>query len=221
MRARAIKKVCEDAVLYQYLDSLLTETDTVNTENMHEERGSGTRPEMADAHASRLPEINTSSEPDTRSDPVQSDSPAMIFSAKDSRAAIFHINKTKIALPARFISAIIDNDSKLNITRHITENSYGSLTYRGHCYRLLDVAPLLHDDQVAQPASDYQTVILLEPGHWGIVCHDFDSIKPLDIGKIKWRVDRKSRVCIAGVDIAEMCLIFDIDAVKKLLKTKT
>ena len=222
MRARITNEVSEEAVLYQYLDSLLTEPEAEHGEDTCSGNDVVHPPSQTNMCATNGPAVaaEPAPQPDP-SGPVSQSRVDMIFSADDSKAAIFHINNAKIGIPARFVSAIIENDSKLGITRHHEKDCYGSLTYHGHHYRLLDVQSMLEHDNESQSASDYRTIILLEPGHWGIICHNFDSIRPLDIRNIKWRKDRSTRNCLAGVDIAEMCLIFDINAAINNLETST
>ena len=220
MRARKMNRVSEGAVLYQYLDSLLTETDAERGE--HTCSGVDKGKSASEMKSGDNDGIAAAAESPTLSGQVgqdRQDGTDMIFSASDSKAAIFHINRTKIGIPARSVRAILDNNSELRITGHPGKNGYGSLTYQGQTYRLLDVQSMLENGDRACPESDYRTVILLEPGSWGIVCHDFDSIRPLDTRNIKWRRDRKTRPYLAGVDIAEMCLIFDINSAINTLET--
>ena len=221
MRARKTHEVSEEAVLYQYLDSLLTEPDTERGEDIISDNTAGhsqTQTHQSVTHAPVSPDKAAQGEV---SGAVSLDKVDTIFSMDDNRAAIFQINETKIGIPSRYVSAIIDIDDKLDIRRNREKNSYGSLTYHDHTYRLLDVQAMLENNDETRLTSDYRTIILLEPGHWGIACHNFDSIRPLNIQNIRWRRERRTRACLAGVDIAEMCLIFDIISAINSIKTTT
>lgn len=207
-----MEEVAEDTVLYRYLDALLTEDDV---DIGQRSQVSGNRGGTVHGDGN-IPAPGNATLSDSLSAEI-SVSPDAIFSAGDTRAIIFHVGKTKLALPVRLVNAVIDWNRNISVMPDQGPHIAGSFQYQGNTARVLDTSFLLNSEESSDNRHDYGKIIVLNESRYGIACHKIDSMMAFDYRNIKWRRDRNTRPWYAGVEIAEMCLIIDVGYIVKYL----
>ena len=86
--------------------------------------------------------------------------------------------------------------------------------------KVVDTAALVMPERLSQiaPADpEYQHIVMVGDGEWGLTCEDVSSIIHIDPAKVRWRTNRSKRPWLAGTVIEHLCALLDAERLAEML----
>ena len=77
---------------------------------------------------------------------------------------------------------------------------------------VLDSASWMMPELYDPAKAEYQDLIMLQGGYWGIACDEMVRSIRIPVDKVAWAVNRSKRPWLLGTYMAERCAILDVDA---------
>lgn len=216
----------QQLALSAYLDALLQPPPTAPTtvvvadpEPPRTTLGDAAAPESSAAVAAAAIETHTEAETAADAPAPAADYPE--WAQHDFQCLLFRVAGLTLALPLAKLNGVLRWDAAA-VTSMPNHRPWflGLREHLGHQVKLIDVAKVVtpSDRATADAAgAGFGHIILIDEGHWGLVCSEVADVVTLSATAVKWRSPGGSRPWLAGTVIDRMCALLDCAVLADML----
>lgn len=128
------------------------------------------------------------------------------------QAMLFHVSEMRFAAPLIHLQGVVPFAETPTRLPETPDWFLGVCTYRGQNVRVVDTAGLTTRGQILDVKRDYQHVILLQAGSWGLACDAVSEVLTIAPSTVQWRKRLSDKPWLAGTLRERLCAVLDMDA---------
>lgn len=143
-----------------------------------------------------------------------------IWRSEPFEAMLINVGVLKLTLPLIELGSVVPIPGKMTDLPGQPQWVIGVFKHQDKNVKVVDTASLVMPDNASVSEIDYQRVVLIGNGEWGLACCAVSDVFKLEQDHIRWRGEVSKRKWLAGTVIDKMSGLLDIDEFLSYLENK-